>query len=86
MKNIVWYCSNGQKINKQFCETEIERQLFSKYADDIICKVKGETDIFFREVDTLQKRLQFTMEELDENGNLAFLDMNIKVKSCKEIN
>ena len=48
--------------------------------------VNGEPDTLLRKVNTLHRKLLFTMEKPDESGNLAFLDMNIKVNSCKEIN
>ena len=35
---------------------------------------------------TLHRKLKFTMEKPDKNGNLAFLEMNINVNSWKEIN
>ena len=48
MKDMVWYCSNCQKINKLDSEPETERQLFERYVDDIICTVSGEPDILLR--------------------------------------
>ena len=36
MKNMVWYCSNCQKINKLDSEPETERKFFESYIDDII--------------------------------------------------
>ena len=86
MKEMVWYCSNCQKINKLESEPKTERQLFERYVDDIICTVNVEPDTWLRKVNTLHRKLEFTMEKPDENGNFAFLDMNNKVNSCKEIN
>ena len=31
-------------------------------------------------------KFEFTIEKPDKNGNLTFLDMNIKVSSCRETN
>ena len=77
MKDMVWYCSNCQKINKLDCEPETEGQLLLRYVDHIICTVNGEPDTLLREVYNLQRKLEFTMENPDENGNLAFFDVNI---------
>ena len=85
MKDMVWYCSNCQKVNKLDSEPETERQLLLRYVDDIICTVNVEPDTLFRKVNSLHRNLYFTMEKLDENDNLAFLDMNINANSCKEI-
>ena len=68
------------------CEPETERQLLLRYFDDIICTVNGEPDTLLRKVNTLHRKLEFTMEKPNENGNLAFLDMNININDCKEIN
>ena len=48
--------------------------------------VNGEPDTLLRKVNTLHRKLEFTMEKPDKNDNIAFLDMDMKVKSCKEIN
>ena len=62
------------------------KQKENRYVDDIICTVNGEPDTLLRKVNTLHRKLEFTLEKSDENVNLAFLDMNINVNSCKEIN
>ena len=53
MKDMVWYCSNCQRINKLDSEPETERQLLLRYVDDIICMVIGEPDTLLRNVNTL---------------------------------
>ena len=83
---MVWYCSNCQMIDKLDCEPETERQLFSRYVDDIICTVNGEPDTLLKKVITIHRKSEFTMEKFDENWNLSVLDMNINVNSCKEVN
>ena len=79
MKDIEWYCSNCQKINKLDSELEKERHLFGSNSDNIFCTVNGEPETLHRRVNNLHIKLEFTMEIPDENDNLAFLDMNINV-------
>ena len=86
MKDMVWYCSNCQKINKLDIEPKTKRQPLLRYVDDKICTVNREPDTLLRKVNMLHRKMECTMEKPYENGNLAFLEMNINVKSCKEIN
>ena len=86
MKDMAWYCSNCQRINKLDSEPKTERKLLLNYVDDIICTVNGEPDTLLRKINILREKLEFTMEKPDENCNLAFLGMNIMVNSCEEIN
>ena len=79
-------CSNCQKINNLDSEPETERQLLLRYFDDIICTVNGKPDTLLRKVNTLHRKLEFTIEKPNENGNLAFLDMNININGCRKIN
>ena len=72
MKDIVWYCSNCQKISKLDSEPETERQLLLRYVDDIFCTVNSEPDTLLRKVNTLHSKLEFTMKKSVENGILAF--------------
>ena len=86
MKDMLWYCSNCKKINNLEIESETEKHLFFRQVDNIICTVGVEPDTLLIKVNTLYRKLELTMEKADENDNLAFLDMNINVNSCKEIN
>ena len=86
MKDMVWYCSNCQKFKKLDSEPETERQLFERYVDKMIWPLNGEPEILLRKVNTLHRKMEFTVEKPTENGNIAFLDMNINVNSCKGIN
>ena len=54
--------------------------------DDIVRIVKGNPGVVLEAVNKLHPNLQFTIEELDKNGNLAFLDLNVNVESGKMSN
>ena len=53
--------------------------------DDIVRAVKGDPGLVLEAAKKLHPNLQFTIEELDSNGNLAFLDLNVNVDSGKKI-
>ena len=53
--------------------------------DDTVRTVKGDPGLILEAVNNLHRNLQFTMEELDSNGNLAFLDLNVNVDSGKKV-
>ena len=86
MKDMVWYCSDCQKIYLMDSEPETERLLFERYVDETIHTVSGKQDSLLRKANNFHRKSEFKMERTDENGKLVFLDMNIKAKSCKEIN
>ena len=47
--------------------------------------VKGDPDIVLKAANELHPNLQFTIENPDSNGDLAFLDLNINVDSRKKV-
>ena len=51
-------------------------KVFLRYMDYIVRTVKGDPRLVL---------LQFTIEELDSNGNLAFLDLNVNEDSGKKL-
>ena len=53
--------------------------------NDIVRTVKGEPGIVREATNKLHPNLQFTIEELDSNGNLAFLGLNVNVDSGKKV-
>ena len=53
--------------------------------DDIVRTVKGDPGLVLEADNKLHQNLQFTIEELDSNGNLAFLDLNINVDSGEKL-
>ncbi|XP_063728136.1 uncharacterized protein LOC134855525 [Symsagittifera roscoffensis] len=57
---------------------------FLRYVDDIVRTVKGDPDIVLKAANELHPNLQFTIENPDSNGDLAFLDLNINVDSRKK--
>ena len=59
-------------------------KIFLSYKDDIVRTVKGDPGVVLGAANKLHPNLQFTIEELDSNGNLAFLDLNVKVESGKK--
>ena len=51
--------------------------------DDIVRTVKGDPGVVLEAANKLHPNLQFTIEELDRNGNLAFLVLKVNVDSGK---
>ena len=52
--------------------------------DNIVRTVKGNPEVVLKAANKLHPNLQFTIEELDSNGNLDFLDLNVNVDSGKK--
>ena len=69
---IVWYCIACKK------QQEADR-------DDIIRIVKGDPGLVIEAASKLNPNLQFTIEELDSNGNLAFLNLTVNLDSGKKV-
>ena len=86
MKNMMWYCSNCQKVNKLDSEPGNERQFFQRYETQTICTLSDELYRLLKKVNTLHTKFEFTTETPDKNGNIAFLDMIINVKTSKQKN
>ena len=57
---------------------------FLRYLDDIVRTVKGDPWVVLEAANKLHPNLQFTIEEIDSNGNLSFLHLNVKVDSAKK--
>ena len=53
--------------------------------DDIVGTVKGGPGVVLEAAKKMHTNLQFTLEGLDSNGNLAFLDLKINVDSGKKV-
>ena len=58
-------------------------KVFLKYVDDIVRTVKGDPGVVLEAANKLHPNMQFTIEELDSNGNFSFLDLNVNVDSAK---
>ena len=52
--------------------------------DDIVRTVKDDPGVVLEAANKLHPNLQFSIEELDCNGNLAFLVLNVNVDSGKK--
>ena len=52
---------------------------------DIVRTVKGDPGLVLEAANNLHPNLQFTIEELESNGNLAFLDLNVNVGLAKKV-
>ena len=75
---IVWYCESCcQAKNKEKDTTQVK--LFLRYVDDIVRTVRGEPSCLLDAANSLHPNLQFTLEKTNSEGNLPFLDLNIKV-------
>ena len=53
--------------------------------DDIICTVRGDPDEYLKVANSLQNNLQFTLEKVNMDGDLAFLDSYVNVSSKNNI-
>ena len=60
-------------------------KLFKRYVDESICTVRGDPDDCLKFASSLHKNLQFTLEKLNMEGDLAFLDINLNVSSTSNI-
>ena len=60
-------------------------KVFLRYVDDIVRTVKGDPGLVLEAANKLHPNLRFTIDELDSNGNLAFLDSNVNVDSGKKV-
>ena len=80
----VWYCMTCKKQQEAY-RTVNGVIVFLRYVSDIIRTVKGDPGVVLEAANKLHPNLQFTIEELDSNGNLAFLDLNVNVDSAKTL-
>ena len=65
--------------------TENAVKIFLRYVDDKVRNVKGDTGAVIEAANKLHANLQFTIEEIDSNGSLALLDLNVNVDSGKKV-
>ena len=79
MQDVVWICTHCN--NQQIVGRYEEMKLFKRYVDDIICTVRGDPEEYLKFAIFLHNNLQFTLEKVNMEGNLAFLDINKKVSS-----
>ena len=80
----VWYCI-ARKKQQEADRAENGVQVFLRYVDDIVRTVKGDPGLVLEAPNKLHPNLQFTIEELDSNGCLAFLDLNVNVDSGEKV-
>ena len=60
-------------------------KLYKSYVDDIICTVRGDPDEYLKFANSLDNNLQFTLEKINMEGNLAFLQINVNVSSKSKV-
>ena len=82
MHDVVWICTY---CNKQQIVGRNEMKLFKRYVDDFICTVRGDPDDFLKFANSLHNSLQFTLEKVNMEGNMAFLEKNVNVSSKSNI-
>ena len=80
----VWYCMTCKK-QQEADRTVNGVKVFLSYVDDIVRMVRGDPGVVLEAANKLHPYLQFTIEEFDSNGNLAFLDINVNVDSAKNV-
>ena len=60
-------------------------KLLKSYVDDIMCTVRGDPDEYLKFANSIHKNLQFTLEKVNMDGDLAFPDINVNVSSKNNI-
>ena len=80
----VWYCMTCKK-QQESDRTENGVKVSLRHVEDINRTVKDDPGVVLEAAKKLHPKLQFTIEELDSNGNLASLDLNINVDSGKKV-
>ena len=63
-------CKKQQEADR----AENDVKVFLRYVHDTVRTVKGDLGLVREAANKLYPNMQFTIEELDSNGNLAFLD------------
>ena len=77
MQENVWICSYCTEKGRK--EDTLELKFLKRYVDDKVCTVKGNPLDYLEYANSLHKNLQFTLETPNGSGDLAFLDLNIKL-------
>ena len=83
MHEIVWFCS--YYAGKVRTEQKQELEQLKWHVDDIVRTVKGNPLVYLEYANSLPNNLQLTLETPNASGDLAFLDLNIKVNEVKKI-
>ena len=83
MQDVVWISTYGSSQQTEGWFEEME--LFKMYVDDFIWTVRGDPDEYLKFSNSLHKKLQFALEEINMEEGSAFLDINVNV-SCKSSN
>ena len=81
---IVWYCIACKKQQEADRAANDVKGLL-RYVEDIVRTVEGNPGLVLEAANKLHPNLQFTIEELNRNGNLVFLDFNVNVVSGKKV-
>ena len=79
---VLHYLQNKQQ---EADRTESGVKVFLRKVDDIVRTVKGEPGVVLEAANKLHPNLQLTKEELNSNGDLAFLDLNVNVDAGKNL-
>ena len=69
----VWFRSHWSPKT----ELVIDRKFFARYVDEVVWTTKSTSDEMLGKANAFQENLHFTLEGVDGNGELAFLDMCI---------
>ena len=83
MQDVVLICTNFS--NQQTVGRYEEMKLFNGYVDDIICTVCVEPDECIRFTNSLHDNPLLTLEKVNMERDLAFLDINVNVGSKSKI-
>ena len=60
-------------------------KLFLRYVDDIVRTFRGEPSCLFKAANSLHPNLQFTLQKINSEENLPFLDLNINVSQDRRV-
>ena len=73
-------------INRQWTGMRYEEiKLFKRYVVYIICTVRGDPDKYLKFENSLHNNLQLTLEKVNMEWDLVFLDINVNVSSKSKI-
>ena len=65
--------------------TEHGVKVFLRYREDVVRTIKADPGEVLEAANKLHPNLQFIIEELDSNGDLAFFDSIVNVDSGKKV-
>ena len=80
----IWYCGCNTAPPELTLAEETKAKVFGRYVDDILRSAEtDEIDQILATSNSLHGNLEFTIERLDDSGEMPFLDMRVHLKDGK---